>query len=472
MDKRIFLIAAMFLLFSARAGADKADSADVRLKTTEIQGLDFSKTLRVDCIFTGTAEEQVISVSELCSIEGWAGRRINLDKLPLRGNGQIRMETKGSESDTFDTTVYISSFSTLFQEWQATEEATRVRKSFENVFLLPMPSQEARITITMFDVHGKVAAEYSFLTSPDDILIRSVGLKPAPHRWLWKGGKTAGEMPDTENLIDVAIVAEGYTEEEMDDFIKDAQTTIESIWAHEPFNSLKDRFNFVAVELPSEDSGVSVPREDLWKNTALRSQFDTFYSDRYLTTLHLSTLHDALAGIPYEHIIILANTDTYGGGGIYNSYTLTTAGHPGFKPVVVHEFGHSFAGLGDEYYYDDQFSEYYWPDTEPWEQNITTKKDFSSKWEDMVGRKYRLGIRELEWEGRIEAEEKIEVGVLEGGGYQSKGVWRATPDCRMKTNSYPAFCPVCQRAISRIIDFYTTTEFRTVCGGTKSTDNQ
>ena len=146
-------------------------------------------------------------------------------------------------------------------------------------------------------------------------------------------------------------------------------------------------------------------------------------------------MHDKLCGIPYEHIVILANTDTYGGGGIYNSYTLTTAHHPAFKPVVVHEFGHSFAGLADEYYYDDQYVEFYYPDSEPWEQNITTLADFESKWKDMLD------------DGKAE--------LLEGAGYQSKGVYRPAKDCRMHTNRAEGFCPVCQRALSRVIEFYT-----------------
>ena len=71
-----------------------------------------------------------------------------------------------------------------------------------------------------------------------------------------------------------------------------------------------------------------------WKHTAFGSHFDTFYSDRYLTTSRVKAINDALAGIPYEHIIILANTEQYGGGGIYNAFTLTTAHHPNFRPVV------------------------------------------------------------------------------------------------------------------------------------------
>jgi hypothetical protein len=265
-----------------------------------------------------------------------------------------------------------------------------------------------------------------------------------------------------ENCIDVAILAEGYTESEMDIFYRDAEATCEALFSHAPFDKLKDRFNIVAVASPSLDSGVSIPLNGEWKSTAVSSHFSTFYSDRYLTTSRVKSIHNWLAGIPYEHIIILANTDTYGGGGIYNSYTLTTAHHPMFKPVVVHEFGHSFAGLADEYYYDDQYVEYYYPDCEPWEQNITTLYDFASKWNDMLPKV--IGIPTAPVEGNIwkmfnEGKSMDEmVGVYEGAGYQSKGVYRPFPDCRMKTNAAEAFCPVCQRAISRIIEFYTVEE--------------
>ena len=182
-----------------------------------------------------------------------------------------------------------------------------------------------------------------------------------------------------------------------------------------------------------------------------------------------------MAGIPYEHIIILANTDTYGGGGIYNSYTLTTAHHPAFEPVVVHEFGHSFAGLADEYYYDDQFVEYYYSDCEPWEQNITTLYDFESKWESQLPRTVAIPtpvpvidpVKGVAADSKKASSKPLKsiwdedgngyqslVGVYEGAGYQSKGVYRPYPDCRMKTNSPKAFCPVCQSAIARLIEFY------------------
>ena len=381
------------------------------------------RTLRVDYIFSGTDKSAEISLDEMSSFDGWAGRNVNMDKVPVRGNGQISMKSKES-----GTILYRQAFSTLFQEWQTTEEATRLRKSFENVFLLPMPQEKAVIEIELYDFHGNVCASLSHTADPEDILIRRRPSVNVPMRYILKNG-------DCKEKIDVVILAEGYTESETETFYTAAQTAVDAILAHEPFKSMSDRFNFLAVALPSADSGVSVPRQQDWKQTALSSHFDTFYMDRYLTTLRLKKMHDHLSGIPYEHIIILANTDTYGGGGIFNSYTLTTAGHPAFKPVVVHEFGHSFGGLADEYYYDDQFVEYYYPESEPWEQNITTMHDFSSKWKDMV--------------------ESGQAAVFEGAGYQSKGVYRGAEDCRMKTNQAPAFCPVCQRALRRIIEFYT-----------------
>ena len=404
------------------------------------------KTLRVDYVFSGTDKATEISLERLYSFDGWAGRTVNLDRVPVKGNGQISMTDVATGK-----VIYMQSFSTLFQEWKTTEEATKLRKAFENTFLLPMPSAKAAVKVELYDFFGNVCASLNHIVDPSDILIKRMKPEPAPHRYLLKSGSP-------QEKIDVAIVAEGYTKEEAEQFYEDAQVAVEAILAHEPFGTYKDRFNFVAIALESKDSGVSVPREGLWKDTAVGSNYDTFYSDRYLTTSCVWKMHDALCGIPYEHLVILANTDTYGGGGIYNSYTLTTALHKDFKPVVVHEFGHSFAGLADEYYYDDQFVEYYYPDSEPWEQNITTLFDFESKWDDMLPKIIQIPtpVEGNVWE-KIKAGTKPEsiVGVYEGAGYQSKGVYRPYPDCRMKTNAAESFCPVCQRAIARIIEFYT-----------------
>ena len=396
-------------------------------------------TLRVDYIFSGTDSSAVIALDRMSFTDGWYGRRVNMDTVPVGGNGRITM--KDAETGKV---LYCNSFSTLFQEWQTTEEATRVCKSFENVYLLPMPSREAEITVELFDVKGRRTASLTHHADPSDILIRHASpdsSEVAPYRYLHTGGS-----PD--ECIDVAIVAEGYTAEEAGLFYEDAAAAADALFSHEPFGKYRDRINIVAVALPSADSGVSVPEDGEWKETPLHSHFSTFYMDRYLTTSNIRDLHDALAGIPYEHIIILANTDVYGGGGIYNSYTLTTAHHSQFRPVVVHEFGHSFGALADEYYYDDMYVEYYYPDVEPWEQNITTLHDFSRKWANLLDEGTPVPTPA--------SQENIhKVGVYEGAGYQSKGVYRGYQSCRMLDNKSDSFCPVCRQAIERMILFNT-----------------
>lgn len=397
-------------------------------------------TLRLDYVFAGTDKTQEIYVDELVAFPEWAGRRHHLKELPLQGNGQITV----CDEATGDT-IYRHSFSSLFQEWQATEEASRAKKAFENSFLIPYPKQPVTVCVTLNDLRNKTCATLMHRIDPKDILIRQIGGDPrVPYRYLLRSG-------NPEDCIDVAFVAEGYTSEETEQFYADCKTAMEAILAHEPFTSMKSRFNFVAVAAPSEESGVSIPSEGIWKHTAVDSHFDTFYTPRYLTTLHLKQLHNLLAGIPYEHIVILANTEQYGGGGIYNSYTLTTAHHPAFRPVVVHEFGHSFGGLGDEYYYDDEYAAMYSKDVEPWEQNITTLKNFDSKWKDMLPQGTPVPTPAS---GKKE-DLYTKIGVYEGAGYQSKGVYRGCQECRMKINEAPVFCPVCRRALERLIRFYT-----------------
>lgn len=396
------------------------------------------KTLRIDYLFTGNARQQSISVDELCCLPSWAGRRHRLNELPLAGNGQIILRDAATQ-----TVIYQTSFSTLFQEWLTTDEAQETTKGFENSFLLPFPLKPAEVEVTLYDMRHEVQATLKHTVHPDDVLIHLKGTKDiTPHKYLLQSGTA-------DKCIDIAILAEGYTEAEMGTFYQDAETVCSSLFNHEPFASMKERFNIVAVASPSQESGVSIPRLGEWKRTAFSSHFSTFYSDRYLTTSRVRSIHDALAGIPYEHIIILANTDEYGGGGIYNSYTLTTAHHPQMPPVVVHEFGHSFGGLADEYFYDDDvMTDSYPKDIEPWEQNITTQVDFAAKWQDML----QPGTPNPT---PVAQKEKYPVGVYEGGGYSSKGIFRPADQCRMRTNEHPCFCPVCQRALQRIIQFYT-----------------
>ena len=377
-------------------------------------------TLRLDYIFAGDTAHQYIFVDELSVTPRWYGRRYRLNELPLKGNGQITV----SDPATGDT-LYRHSFSTLFQEWLATAEAKQVSKSFENVFLIPFPKHPVCVHIQLLDYHDRIVASLTHQVDPSDCLIRQY---PTHTPYI-----TLQQAEDTMSCIHIAFVAEGYTEDQMEQYLQDCHDANEALFRHEPFRSMRQRFNIIALMSPSADTDVSQPGKGIWRNTALDSHFDTFYTQRYLTTLHLKQLHTLLSGAPYEHIIVLANTSHYGGGGIYNSYNLSYTRGKNFLPVVVHEFGHSFGGLGDEYPYGDS-DPMYFADTEPWEPNLTTHPDHP-KWQSLI--------------------DAGKAGVVEGGGYLSKGVWRGQENCRMRTNEHPDFCPVCQQALQRLIDFYT-----------------
>ena len=393
------------------------------------------KTLRIDYIFSGNSSSQAISLDQLNQSPRWYGKRSNLSEVPVEGNGAIIVREHSKEN-----IIYKNSFSTLFQEWQTTDEAKTTIKAFENVFLVPMPKDTVDITVELRNNRREVVASMTHVVNPKDILIRHIGEHKTPY-------ETMLQAADTTRCINIAFVAEGYTLEEMPIYIEDVKKSIDALFSHEPFKNRKEVFNIIAVEPASEESGTSVPRKGIWKRTALGSHFDTFYTERYLTTLHLKRLHDVLAGLPYEHIIVLVNTEVYGGGGILNSYNLSAAHHAKTLPVVVHEFGHSFAGLADEYAYDNEPIPMYPADIEPWEPNITTLKDFHGKWEQMISKKTPVPTP---------ADKKYAdaVGVYEGAGYSLNGVYRPMQDCRMRTNENPTFCPVCQKAINNLIDFY------------------
>ena len=381
------------------------------------------RTLRLDYVFAGDVQHQQLYVDQLVQMPRWYGRRTHLAELPLAGNGQITVRSHRSQQ-----VIYRHSFSTLFQEWLATDEAKHTQRSFENVFLVPFPLDTVDITVQLFDFHNHVQATMTHTVSPSDVLISRQGER------LVSPYVTLQQAADTTRCIHITYVPEGYTAEQMPQYLDHCRQAMKALFRHEPFKSLRPRFNIIALTTPSVDSGVSIPGKGLWLNTVLGSHFDTFYVPRYLTTLHLKQLHNLLAGTPYEHIIILANTPNYGGGGIYNSYNLSYTGGDKFEPVVVHEFGHSFGGLGDEYPYGEE-DPMYFADTEPWEPNLTTLHDFSQKWQNLID------------QGRA--------SLVEGGGYQTKGVWRGQADCRMRTNEEPDFCPVCQQALERLIRFYT-----------------
>jgi len=443
MDMRNIILLAVSLLCSLELGAQRFNNHFT------------DGTLRLDYVFCGDVQHQSIYYVRAFRTGAWAGRQHRLAEAALRGNGQVRVLDPESGE-----TLYVNSFSTLFQEWQTTEEAAHVQKAFENSIQVPFPLHPVDIEVVLFDTHANVSSSLRHRIDPSDILIRKAddnGLQVAPIL----------ENGSLENAIDLVIVSEGYALKDRSKFFHDARRAADALFSHEPFKSYKERFNLRAVFAPSEDSGVSIPHDGEWRRTAVSSHFDTFYSDRYLTTSSIWTLYDLVGTVPFEHVIVLANTAQYGGGGIYNSVTIMNSDHPTFVPVLVHEFGHAFGGLGDEYAYGDNPETLYPADTEPWEPNLTTLKDFQSKWAGLLpeGTPIPTPLDKLEeqdvrriWH-TLSADEKASlnsrVGVFEGAGYQMKGVYRPVQECRMRINECEEFCPVCSRSIVRMIDFYT-----------------
>ena len=417
-------------------------------------------TLRVDYIFGGGPSGVKVMLDSQSKLPGWAGRRHRLKEAPIAGNGTILV----TDPQTGDT-LYHNTFSSLFQEWIYTPEAQEREMSFENSFQVPLPLREADITLSLRDNRHQEIGRLTHRYRPDDELIALRGGNPMPHQYIHKGA-------DPSEAIDIAILAEGYRPEEMERFIERATVISNEILKYEPYASNRDKFNFVAVMTPSRESGVSVPLKREWKDTAFGSHYSTFYSGRYLTTPRVKRVHQMLEGIPYEHILILVNTTEYGGGGIYNSYQIAAADNELTLPVAVHEFGHSFGGLADEYFYTEAEDNTYPLDIEPWEPNITTLVDFDSKWADMVTpgtpiptpwtdeggtREQRMATAKAAHEAKAghDAEATPIIGVFEGGGYKAKGVYRPVETCRMRDNYNPTFCPVCERSLRRLIDFYT-----------------
>jgi len=396
-----------------------------------------TKACRVDFHFCGNATQTAVFLDKIKQEPFWGGRRAHLSNDLNLGDFRFRVLDSISGQQ-----IYIDGFSALYHEWQTTAEAKRTSKSFEQTIQFPFPKNAVTLIIEKrLDLqHWQELFSYKF--SPSDKLIQLTKPQAVPVKIITK-------TVSPEKAIDIAVIAEGYTAKDQEKFYKDAQNLSENLLTHEPFTKYKNRINIYAVAAPSENSGVSKPQEDDWKNTAVGSHFFTFYEPRYLTTPNSFKLRDLAALVPYDAIYVLVNTSTYGGGGIFNFYALTAADNNLATQVTVHEFGHSFAGLADEYFYDkDVLDNTYDIKNEPWEPNITSLVQFDQKWKNQLPEGTVIPTP-------VNSDSKTKIGVFEGGGYLTKGMYRPMYDCRMRTNKAPEFCPVCQQAVERMILFLT-----------------
>jgi len=394
-------------------------------------------SLRVDYALTGNRTETTFSLVEMIREPYWSGSKTNLiDSLEF-GNYIVRVYEAGT-----DNLLFSKGYQNLYGEWQTTAEALKITKTFEESVVVPFPKVKIDIVLTYKNWDGKLIEGMRFSVSPDDYFIRNYNNLNLPVYEAWIGNK------DYTKAVDIVILPEGYTQAEMGKFIKDCDFFVKSLFNYAPYDRYRESFNIRGVMAPSEESGCTMPGDHIYKNTAMRFSFWTFDSERYCMSTDNRDIRDLAGQVPYDQIYILVNTQKYGGGGIYNFYCSSAASNSYSSDVIIHEFGHGFAGLADEYYTDETgYDHMYNLEVEPWEPNITTLKDFSNKWGDMLNKKTPVPTpREPKYEQTI--------GVFEGGGYEPKGMYSPHMDCLMKTFKGHEFCPVCQRAIERMILYY------------------
>lgn len=411
------------------------------LHAADFQQFFSTQTCRVDFHLHGDAEHTGVSIYSISREPFWGGRHTTDGKFMNRGDYRFVVTDSVSGRK-----LYADGFNSLFYEWQGTPEAEKMTKSFEHTILFPYPRQTVHVSIQRRLSLDHWERLNEFYVNPWDKLI---GFRNPPKVPV----KTIGRRSHPAKSVDIVILAEGYTARERNKFYRDARQLAANISAHEPFKKHASKLNFYAVAVPSPESGITEPHQDSWKHTALGSHYYTFYSERYLMTGNVFTVMDYASVVPADVVYILANTKQYGGGGIYNYYALTSARGRDAAAVAVHEFGHSFAGLGDEYYREgwDALDQMYDTAFEPWEPNITTLKQFDRKWEHMLAPGTPVPTSLPADQALHRSTEMI--GVFEGGGYRSKGIFRPAPDCRMKTNQAPGFCPVCEKAVEERILF-------------------
>jgi hypothetical protein len=307
---------------------------------------------------------------------------------------------------------------------------------------MPFPKNKVRFILSLRERNGNFTKLYETVIDPGDYYIRKEKPVNAAVTKIYGPG-------NPQKCVDLAFIAEGYTKDEMGKFRDDARKMADILFAEAPFSYYRDKFNIWAVEAVSSDSGTDIPGDKIYLNTVLNSSFYTFGTDRYLTTQDIKSVNDYAAVTPHDNIIVLINSNKYGGGGVYNYYSGTTVDHPLSPKVFIHEFGHGFAGLADEYYNSDvAYDEFYPLNVEPWEPNITTMVKFDSKWKKLISKETPVPTP---------AEEKYQnvTGLFEGGGYSAKGIFRSEMDCHMKSNGSKGYCTVCREAIKKMIEFYT-----------------
>ncbi|AFH49872.1 MEROPS family M64 IgA peptidase [Ignavibacterium album JCM 16511] len=460
----------------------------------------FDETMRIDYFHIGDAKSEMFTIDKIYRYGIWAGSLTNLiDNL---NNGKYYYKIYDAASGKL---VYSKGYDTFFGEYASSENGLAgIKKSYHESAIIPFPKSKIIFTIEKRDESNLMNEIFRTEIDPASIYIIKDKVTDSDveiFKPVFNG--------DPHKKVDVVILAEGYTIEERGKFVEDLERFVGYFFEQEPYKSNKSNFNFYGVFKPSEESGTDLPGADIFVNTVLNTTFWSLGSERYLMTEDNKTMRDLAAFVPYDAIYIQVNHPRYGGGGIYNQFCTYTTDNQFAKYLFIHEFGHSFTGLADEYYTSDvAYTDFYKPTVEPIEPNITALLDKRNiKWKHLLSEgieiptpweKTEFDRMSYEWlkernrlnnfiaelkknrapEDQIKAaeeeyaikdklqSEKVDnylksskywgkVGAFEGAGYQATGLYRPMLDCIMFSKGDKPFCKVCEEAIKKVIANYT-----------------
>jgi hypothetical protein len=456
--------------------------------------------MRIDYHHIGDAKSELITIDKLYEYGTWAGNPKNL--IDNFNNGKYYVKVYDAISDRL---IFSKGFDSYFGEYQTSLNASKgLKKAYHESALIPAPKEKIKFVLEKRDAQNDLKEIFSTEVDPKDVSIIKDKIKDKDVK-IFKSVYNG----DPQKEVDIAIIGEGYTENELGKFRADLEKFSQIFFTQEPYKSNKEKFNIYGVYKPSEEGGTDEPLADVFKNTVLSTTFNSLGSERYLLTEDNKTLRDLASHVPYDALFIMVNYKKYGGGGIYNWCCTFTTDNQWHKYLFLHEFGHSFAGLADEYYTSDTaYEDFFKPTVEPVEPNITAlldttnikwkkwlspgieiptyweKKEFEEmdyKWQD-ERRSLNNKVAELKRNRApkqeiLEAEEEYnlkdkqhavevdrslqktkyygKVGAFEGAGYLPKGLYRPMIDCIMFSKGNKPFCKVCEDAILKVINFHT-----------------
>lgn len=439
------------------------------------------RTLRVDYAHTGDA------VSETFGLV-----RVVEEPLPWPGDPAKALDASNLGKYFFEVddratgqVLYSRGFASIFGEWETTDEAKGLRRTFEESLRFPEPDRPVRLRLKKRDAANAFKELWTFDVDPRDMSVeRALPPSPGPVLALQKSG-------DPATKVDFLILGDGYTAAERPKFEKDARRLMDMLFAQSPFKEHRADFNVWGICPPAQESGISRPSTGIHRHSPLGATYDAFGSERYILTFDNRAWREVASFAPYEFVEILVNGQTYGGGGIFNLFSTVAADNTYSPYVFVHEFGHHFAGLADEYYTSDVAVTNSSARPEPWEPNVTANPR-RPKWAALLSpavplptpwrkaefeafshaiQKERRAIRaanrpESEMDALFAREKAFEtnllgrdahshqVGAFEGANYEATGYFRSQEDCIMFTRDQVPFCAACQAAIERVIGMY------------------